>query len=549
MNKRTRILKNEDKETMASSTMKNSHLLYPMGDNKENVSPLCKRNKLLHIGVPTQPHKAAVLLDSLDSTHKCLPSPEKAGLDSKVNTFFRSPSLHNRSTKSRRSLAFSDESILQISSCSNSKEQHCLNESNGEQHLLHCLKLDSPEALLSNCFVPTVYSSNEKHPHLYCKLNFSSPESTESNLVTEKYMLSPDAMPYFSPSGPIKTSEQLESTPFSDSIDYDFTTCKRAVRENFDEYYTVKNTNHCGSQRQTHALFGDRKNKCNVSNLVLPEKMDADNIDSIESLHEANLIPDPVLSPFNDISPGIICSSTIFDIPGSENYLMKLPSLPDATNRDCNSISPETMIKVLRGEYGKYLVIDCRFPFEYNGGHIKNAINIFEPDALESLLLAPQNPSESLFVSSNVHISPSLREQIDNLDEQLLTAISKDPKNLVIIFHCEFSQKRGPKMYRHLRELDRQQHADTYPELYYPNIYILEGGYKGFWQYLVNSENHEGHGRFKSSEFCIPDRYTSMDDNNFIEEKKKSWNLVIKAWKRKKMAKTFSIRSHNCPRF
>lgn len=207
------------------------------------------------------------------------------------------------------------------------------------------------------------------------------------------------------------------------------------------------------------------------------------------------------------------------------------------------------MIKVLRGEYGKYLVIDCRFPFEYNGGHIKNAINIFEPDALEYLLLAPQNSSEFLFTSSNVHIPSYLREQIDNLDEQVLSTICKDPKNLITIFHCEFSQKRGPKLYRHLRELDRQQHVDSYPELYYPNIYILEGGYRGFWQCLTNSENNEKQERYKSSEFCIPDSYTSMDDNNYIEEKKKSWNLMTKAWKRKKAVKTFSIRRHNSSRF
>jgi hypothetical protein len=46
-----------------------------------------------------------------------------------------------------------------------------------------------------------------------------------------------------------------------------------------------------------------------------------------------------------------------------------------------------------------------------------------------------------------------------------------------IIFHCEFSQKRGPAQYRTLRELDRYLHIDVYPKLIYSEIYILEGGY------------------------------------------------------------------------
>jgi len=51
----------------------------------------------------------------------------------------------------------------------------------------------------------------------------------------------------------------------------------------------------------------------------------------------------------------------------------------------------------------------------------------------------------------------------------------------LVIFHCEFSQKRGPRAFRALRNTDRQKNLKTWPRLDFPEIYILEGGFSAFF--------------------------------------------------------------------
>lgn len=53
-------------------------------------------------------------------------------------------------------------------------------------------------------------------------------------------------------------------------------------------------------------------------------------------------------------------------------------------------------------------------------------------------------------------------------------------KRVVLIFHCEFSSERGPRMCRFVRKRDRAM--NEYPRLHYPELYILKGGYKEFFQ-------------------------------------------------------------------
>ena len=78
------------------------------------------------------------------------------------------------------------------------------------------------------------------------------------------------------------------------------------------------------------------------------------------------------------------------------------------------------------------------------------------------------------FLKENSIFSSPTKEIAEKLEGIALFQTRK------IVFHCEFSQCRGPKMYNLLRSLDREINYKNYPHLTYPEIYLLEGGYSAF---------------------------------------------------------------------
>lgn len=87
---------------------------------------------------------------------------------------------------------------------------------------------------------------------------------------------------------------------------------------------------------------------------------------------------------------------------------------------------------------------------------------------------------------------------------------------LAIIFHCEFSQNRAPKSYRFFRSMDRTRNAAAYPALSFPEIAVLDGGYRSFF------ENHPT--------YCSPQAYVSMWDDAFQRECKEQTSKHRKSW-------------------
>lgn len=134
---------------------------------------------------------------------------------------------------------------------------------------------------------------------------------------------------------------------------------------------------------------------------------------------------------------------------------------PDSIPR----ITKDTLVNVLDGKFDndfkKRMVIDCRFEYEYNGGHINGAVNYNDKEMLASELFA-------------------------DVSEKTL-----------LIFHCEYSAHRAPIMARHVRQEDRTTNIEQYPKLTYPEVYILDGGYSAFF-----SEHRDR---------CYPQNYVEMD--------------------------------------
>jgi hypothetical protein len=51
-------------------------------------------------------------------------------------------------------------------------------------------------------------------------------------------------------------------------------------------------------------------------------------------------------------------------------------------------------------------------------------------------------------------------------------------------------------------------HEHCYPDLYYPEMYVLEGGYKKFWETP------------DAPALCEPQAYVPMEDSKFVKEMK-----------------------------
>ena len=94
---------------------------------------------------------------------------------------------------------------------------------------------------------------------------------------------------------------------------------------------------------------------------------------------------------------------------------LKLPHFTTSEPESLPRITHSTLIEVLDGSYNhcydNKVIIDCRFEYEYNGGHIEGALNFCDKEQLAERLF--QAPSSA---------------------------------RTLLILHCEYSAHRAPLM-------------------------------------------------------------------------------------------------------
>ncbi|KAH9857705.1 hypothetical protein C2E23DRAFT_288043 [Lenzites betulinus] len=149
-------------------------------------------------------------------------------------------------------------------------------------------------------------------------------------------------------------------------------------------------------------------------------------------------------------------------------------------------INCQTLNDLMDGRFSQQMqnfhIIDCRFDYEYLGGHIPGAININTTAGVEEFLLGLSAKKPVPSTSGDAS------------------------KKTILVFHCEFSVKRAPTFAKHLRSKDRAMNNHVYPKVHYPEVYILEGGYS---QYYTECGLR-----------CQPSAYVRMDDPHYAASRK-----------------------------
>jgi len=128
----------------------------------------------------------------------------------------------------------------------------------------------------------------------------------------------------------------------------------------------------------------------------------------------------------------------------------QIDSIPRLFGKDgcCHVISPSTYVsEFITNPDNDHLIFDCRSPEEFNGGHIQGAHSV-----------------------SNFQL----------LRERFIEGLKSD-KKLAIVFYCEFSCYRAPRMWHIFRQMDRNNSVGL--SLHYPDVYVLQGGYSNFFQH------------------------------------------------------------------
>lgn len=186
------------------------------------------------------------------------------------------------------------------------------------------------------------------------------------------------------------------------------------------------------------------------------------------------------------------------DLVGDGSGPYSLPTIKRVKHDRFKRIDAAILVKLIDGHFdnciNSFTIVDCRYPYEYLGGHIVNSINLHTSDDIIKFFIDRQTNDKSLVVVAPHHQSSCTTSNNSSNNNNINSNAPPSKTRHVVIFHCEFSSERGPKLMKFLREKDRQ--INMYPELSYPEIYLLDGGYKEFYH--------------KYKQYCVPQSYKPM---------------------------------------
>jgi hypothetical protein len=133
-------------------------------------------------------------------------------------------------------------------------------------------------------------------------------------------------------------------------------------------------------------------------------------------------------------------------------------------------------------------VIDCRFPYEFNGGHIAGAVNLYTKRDVEHYFFGGMGQRP---------------------------AVPPNPqRKQIFLFHCEFSSHRGPALLRHVRSIDRRINSQRYPHMSFPDLYLIAGGYVAFGERFAPESVALGRRRVNVDGVATPPRLRTFASAN-----------------------------------
>jgi len=161
--------------------------------------------------------------------------------------------------------------------------------------------------------------------------------------------------------------------------------------------------------------------------------------------------------------------------------LLLSPEIDDED--DLDFMEPNELMRIMDlgdDSFGRVFIVDTRYPYEYEGGHILNAMHL------------------------------PCRDQIELLFERIRTI------RCTVIFHCEKSLIRGPRAARYFNDLLDHE------GLTHLKVFVLEGGYSKFY-------------RTQSSEqYITPKGFVRELEKSFTLRKRAYRDKVNKTWKGKR---------------